>query len=95
MIRRDVLEQATDSQQSCMHAKVSCNTSFRGVPLSWAAAAGRAGPWAGRAPSAPRHADAGASATRREMPLYLMYNMSKGWSSVVVISNPRQVSQPY
>lgn len=52
MIRRDVLEQATDSQQSCMHAKVSCNTSFRGVPLSWAAAAGRAGPWAGRAPSA-------------------------------------------
>ena len=48
MIRRDVLEQATDSQQSCMHAKVSCNTSFRGVPLSWAAAAGRAG----RAPSA-------------------------------------------
>ena len=90
MIRRDVLEQATDSQQSCMHAKVSCNTSFRGVPLSWAAAA--AGP--GERP-APRRADAGASATRREMPLYLMYNMSKGWSSVVVISNSRQVSQPY
>lgn len=28
MIRRDVVEQAIESQQNCMHAMVSCNTSF-------------------------------------------------------------------